>query len=66
MLRSGQLARTSGLVTVQRRLATPKGVLLMTLEDETGQVSAILWPKRMETYRKEALVAALLVVYGVW
>jgi len=38
----------------------------MTLEDETGHVNVILWPKLLETYRKEALGAALLAVYGVW
>ncbi|WP_415748953.1 hypothetical protein [Burkholderia sp. BE17] len=27
----------------------------MTLEDETGQVNVILWPKQLETYRKETL-----------
>lgn len=38
----------------------------MMLEDETGQVSQILCPKLLATYRKEALAAALLVVYGLW
>ncbi|HDR9150340.1 TPA: error-prone DNA polymerase [Burkholderia vietnamiensis] len=66
MLRSGQLARACGLVTVRQRPGTAKGVLFMTLEDETGQVNVILWPKLLETYRKEALGAGLLAVYGVW
>ncbi|OXJ06685.1 error-prone DNA polymerase [Burkholderia sp. HI2500] len=65
-LRSGQLARACGLVTVRQRPGTANGVLFMTLEDETGQVNVILWPQLLETYRKEALGAALLAVYGVW
>ncbi|WP_254217687.1 hypothetical protein [Burkholderia multivorans] len=38
----------------------------MTLEDETGQVNVILWPGLLEKFRKEALGAALLAVYGLW
>ncbi|CAI8774498.1 hypothetical protein EMIT0158MI4_150103 [Burkholderia ambifaria] len=37
-LRSGQLARACGLVTVRQRPGTANGVLFMTLEDETGHV----------------------------
>ncbi|MFA8329351.1 error-prone DNA polymerase [Burkholderia ubonensis] len=65
-LRSGQLARACGLVTVRQRPGTANGVLFLTLEDETGQVNVILWPSLLEKFRKEALGAALLAVYGVW
>ncbi|MDR6502232.1 DNA polymerase III alpha subunit [Burkholderia ambifaria] len=66
-LRSGQLARAYGLVTVRRQPGTANGVLLMTLEEKTGQVNVILWPGRLlKKLRKEALGAALLAVYGVW
>ncbi len=64
-LRSGQLARACGLVTVRQRPGTANGVLFMTLEDETGQVNVILWPGLLEKFRKEALGASLLAVYGV-
>ncbi|MXN76420.1 DNA polymerase III subunit alpha [Burkholderia sp. 4701] len=47
-LRSGQLARACGLVTVRQRPGTANGVLFMTLEDETGQVNVILWPGLLE------------------
>lgn len=65
-LRSGQLARACGLVTVRQRPGTANGMLFMTLEDETGQVNVILWLGLLEKFRKEALGAALLAVYGVW
>jgi error-prone DNA polymerase len=65
-LRSWQLAHACGLVTVRRRPGTTNGVLFMTLEDETGQVNEILSPQLPERYRKEALDAALLAVYGAW
>lgn len=65
-LRNGQLARACGLVTVRQRPGTANGVLFLTLEDETGHVNVILWPGLLEKFRKEALSAQLLAVYGVW
>ncbi|KVV21659.1 hypothetical protein WK80_23285 [Burkholderia multivorans] len=65
MLRIGQLARACGLVTVRQRPGTTNGALFTTLEDETGHGNVILWPGLLEKFRKEALGAALLAVYGV-
>ncbi len=33
---------------------------------DASQVNVILWPGLLEQFRKEALGAALLAVYGVW
>jgi error-prone DNA polymerase len=62
----GQLARACGLVTVRQRPGTAKGVLFMTIEDETGNVNVIVWPTLVEQQRREVLNAPLLGVYGVW
>ncbi|MGZ8295207.1 MAG: helix-hairpin-helix domain-containing protein, partial [Telluria sp.] len=62
----GQLARACGIVTVRQRPATAKGVLFLTLEDETGNVNVIVWPKLVEEQRREVLGAPLLGVYGIW
>lgn len=62
----GQLARGCGIVTVRQRPETAKGVIFVTLEDETGNVNVIVWPKLVEQQRKELLGASLLGVYGVW
>ena len=62
----GQLARACGLVTVRQRPGTAKGVLFLTLEDETGNVNVIVWKALVEQQRKEVLGAPLLGVYGVW
>jgi error-prone DNA polymerase len=64
--RDGQLARACGLVTVRQRPGTAKGVLFVTLEDESGYTNVIIWPSLLERQRKEALGASLLAVYGVW
>ncbi|QKM51959.1 Error-prone DNA polymerase (plasmid) [Burkholderia glumae] len=65
-LRNGQFARACGIVTVRQRPGTAKGVLFITLEDETGQTNVIVWPTLLEQYRREALGASLLAVYGIW
>jgi error-prone DNA polymerase len=62
----GQLARGCGIVTVRQRPGTAKGVLFVTLEDETGNVNVIVWPDLVEQQRREVLGAHLLGVYGVW
>jgi error-prone DNA polymerase len=64
--RNGQLARASGLVTHRQRPETAKGVIFVTLEDETGAVNVIVWPQVAESQRKPLLASTLLTVYGVW
>jgi error-prone DNA polymerase len=63
---NGRLARASGLVTHRQRPETAKGTVFVTLEDETGAVNVIVWPKIAETQRKPLLGASLLTVYGQW
>lgn len=64
--RDGQPARGCGIVTVRQRPGTAKGVIFVTIEDETGNVNVIVWPSLLEKQRKEVLGASLLAVYGVW
>ena len=63
---NGRLARACGIVTVRQRPGTAKGVIFVTIEDETGNVNVIVWPALLERQRKEVLGASLLAVYGVW
>ena len=62
----GRLARASGIVTHRQRPETAKGVVFVTLEDETGSVNVIVWPREVEAQRRPLLAATLLTVYGVW
>jgi error-prone DNA polymerase len=64
--RRGQLARASGLVTHRQRPETAKGVIFVTLEDETGAVNVIVWPQVAREQRQPLLASTLLTVYGVW
>jgi len=63
---SGRLARASGLVTHRQRPETAKGTVFVTLEDETGAVNVIVWPRVADAQRKPLLGATLLTVYGQW
>ena len=45
---------------------TAKGVVFVTLEDETGTVNVIVWKALKEKQRTELLRARLLAVFGVW
>ncbi len=62
----GRLARASGIVTHRQRPGTAKGVVFVTLEDETGFVNVIVWPALVEKQRRPLLAARLLTVYGIW
>jgi error-prone DNA polymerase len=62
----GRLARASGLVTHRQRPETAKGTVFVTLEDETGAINVIVWPRVAEQQRKPLLGATLLTVYGQW
>jgi error-prone DNA polymerase len=62
----GRLARASGLVTHRQRPETARGVVFVTLEDETGTVNVIVWPQLVEQQRRALLSSTLLTVYGIW
>jgi error-prone DNA polymerase len=63
---NGRLARASGLVTHRQRPETAKGTIFVTLEDETGAVNIIVWPRVAEAQRRPLVGARLLTVYGQW
>ena len=61
---TGSRVRCAGVVLVRQRPGSAKGVVFMTLEDETGIANIVVWPKVMEKYRKEVMGARLILVEG--
>jgi error-prone DNA polymerase len=59
-----QRIRCAGVVLVRQRPGSAKGVVFMTLEDETGIANIVVWPKVMEHFRKEVMGARLILVEG--
>ncbi len=62
----GRLVRACGIVVTRQQPQTAKGVVFVTLEDETGSVNIIVWKSLRETQRSALLHARLMAVYGVW
>ncbi len=54
----------AGLVLVRQRPGSAKGVIFMTLEDETGTANVIVWPDAFERFRKIVLASRLVLVRG--
>ena len=54
----------AGLVLVRQRPGTGKGVIFMTLEDETGIANIIVWPKIFEMLRPIVIGARFVAVTG--
>jgi error-prone DNA polymerase len=59
-----QRVRCAGVVLVRQRPGSAKGVVFMTLEDETGIANIVVWPKVMEHFRKEVMGARLILIEG--
>jgi len=64
-LAHGTRARACGLVTMRQRPMTANGTIFLTLEDETGFVNAVVWPRVWERQRAAVLHATALAIDGV-
>jgi len=58
------MVTVAGLVLVRQRPGTAKGVIFMTLEDETDIANIIVWPKAFEKNRRVVMTARFLAVRG--
>lgn len=63
-MKDGDPIRVAGLITVRQHPATAKGVLFITIKDETGFSNLVVWEKMFQKYRREILQARLLMVDG--
>jgi error-prone DNA polymerase len=54
----------AGLVLVRQRPGSAKGVMFITLEDETGIANLVIWPKVFDRFRRTILAAGMLSVHG--
>ena len=63
-LQDGVRVSLAGVILVRQRPGTAKGVVFMTLEDETGVANAVVWPQMLERYRKVVMGARLILIRG--
>jgi error-prone DNA polymerase len=58
------MVNVAGIVLIRQRPGSAKGVVFITLEDETGVANLVVWPDTMEKYRKVVMGARLIEVRG--
>jgi error-prone DNA polymerase len=51
---------------VRQQPGTAKGVIFVTMEDETGPVNVIVWEHVRHRFRDALLRSRLLAVWGTW
>jgi len=54
----------AGIVILRQRPGTAKGVIFLTLEDETGIVNIIVWRKLYDAFRRAVISGRMLRVTG--
>ena len=60
----GRRVKACGVVLVRQQPGSAKGVVFMTIEDETGIANCVVWPTLRERFRKEVMGARLIEVQG--
>jgi error-prone DNA polymerase len=61
---NGRITRAAGLVICRQRPGTAKGVLFLSLEDETGIANAIVTQSSYEAHRELLVTASALIIEG--
>ncbi|MBO0664433.1 error-prone DNA polymerase [Jiella sp. MQZ9-1] len=62
--RDGRWLAAAGLVLVRQRPGSAKGVMFITMEDESGIANLVVWPKTFEKFRRIVLTATMLGAHG--
>ncbi|MBH66779.1 MAG: error-prone DNA polymerase [Rhodospirillaceae bacterium] len=63
-LNNGDSVSVAGLVLVRQRPSTAKGIIFITIEDETGVANLVVWSLQLQRFRRTVMNAKLLGVTG--
>ncbi len=63
-IRDGRRGIVPGIVLVRQKPGSAKGVMFITIEDETGVANLILWKERFEVQRRLVLSAGMIACHG--
>src|SRR4051795_9832405 len=63
--RDGKRLSIAVLVLIRQRPGSAKGVVFITIEDETGVANLVVWPDVFEKQRKIVMGARLMAVQGI-
>jgi error-prone DNA polymerase len=64
-IRDGKRLSIAGLVLIRQRPGSAKGVVFITIEDETGVANLVVWPDVFGKQRKIVMGARLMAVHGI-
>jgi error-prone DNA polymerase len=64
-IRDGKRLSIAGVVLIRQRPGTSKGVVFITIEDETGVANLVVWPDVFERQRRIVMGARLMAVHGM-
>lgn len=62
--RDGRWVMTAGLVLVRQKPGSAKGVMFLTIEDETGPANIVVWPSLFEKRRRVVLGSSMMAING--
>jgi error-prone DNA polymerase len=62
--KDGKWVETAGIVLVRQKPGSAKGVMFITIEDETGVANLVIWPSLYEKQRRIILSAGMIAVQG--
>jgi error-prone DNA polymerase len=63
-IRDGKRIAIAGIVLVRQKPGSAKGVMFITIEDETGHANLIIWPALFEKQRRLILSASMIACHG--
>jgi error-prone DNA polymerase len=61
----GKRVKVAGIVLIRQKPGSAKGVVFITIEDETGIANLVIWPSLLERFRKVVMGARLVWVDGI-
>jgi error-prone DNA polymerase len=64
-IKDGKRLSIAGLVLIRQRPGSAKGVVFITIEDETGVANLVVWPDVFARQRKIVMGARLMAVHGI-
>ncbi|QPQ54382.1 error-prone DNA polymerase [Allosphingosinicella flava] len=63
-VKDGRKVTISGIILIRQKPGSAKGVLFLTIEDETGIANIIIWPHKFETHRRIVLSSSMIAIKG--
>ena len=61
---NGARVAVAGIVICRQRPGTAKGVIFLTLEDETGVANIVVWARSFERFRRAVIAGRALRITG--